>query len=118
MESQSTGTGNQVHDEVDEEFQKMFPKHHMYKEACTTSNVLVDNVVLFLSIAFGPLNNITFKTCKAYYGMLKSVGPFREYVLPDLEVQRIKSVIKEVFGLDAELKSKFTLKFGKIINNT
>ena len=35
-----------------------------------------------------------------------------------MEVQRIKSVIKEVFGLDAELKSKFTLKFGKIINNT
>ena len=115
LESQSTGTGNQVHTPVDKEFQKMFPKHYMYKEACTISNVLVDNIVLFLTIAFGPLNNITFKTCKAYYGMLKSVGPFRKYVLPALEIQRIRSVIKKVFRLDAELKSKFTLNFGKVI---
>ena len=116
LESQSTGTGNHVHTPaVDEELQKMLPKHQMYKETCTNSNVHVDNVVLFLTVASGPLSNITFKTCKAYYGMLKSVGPFREYVLPDLEVQRLKSVLKEVFGLDAELKSKFVLEFGKII---
>ena len=113
LESQLTSTSNNVHSQLDEEFQEMLPKHQLYKEACT--NALVDDVVLFLSVVFGPLNNITFNTCEAYYSLLKSVGLFREYVLPNLEVQKIESVIKEVFGPNAELKSKFILKFGKVI---
>ena len=65
LESQLTSTSNSVHSQLDEEFQEMLPKHQLYKEACT--NALVDNIVLFLSVAFGPLNNITFNTCEAYY---------------------------------------------------
>ena len=47
--------------------------------------------------------------------MMKAIGPFKEKVLTSLEMLRLTEVLKDVFPMEVEIKSKFYLKFGKVV---
>ena len=46
--------------------------------------------------------------------MVKTIGPFKEKVLTDVQTARIIAVLKDVFGSNIDIKSKFYMKFGKL----
>ena len=50
-----------------------------------------------------------------FYSMVSSIGPFKEHVLTALEVESMVEVLQNIFEPGVTLKSKFSLKFGKLM---
>ena len=95
---------------LDEDFQKILPI------GCEQYNDLHQesvNIVQLLEMPCGSLNSATLETLMAFSTMMKAIGPFKEKVLTSLEMLRLTEVLKDVFPMEVEIKSKFYLKFGK-----
>ena len=88
--------------------------NQMYKNA---SNLCLDNIDIkqLLTASFGPLDNVSVPLCIGFSNMLKSIGPFKDDVLSDFEALKINNVMQEVFGPGTELKSRFYIKFRKLL---
>lgn len=115
LESQSAG--NEACGLMDEQFIEVLPKDwQLYDTAALNVNSQDVNVVKLLTAYSGPIANIDLVLHKAYilqYG--DNHWSFKEYIITVQEIQSIEAVMREIFGAGVELKSKFGMKFGKLL---
>lgn len=113
LESQSTSISMETLELMDNEFREVLPKH-CSSEAVNSplGNV---NAIKLLTAASGPINNFEIEIHRVFYSMVSSIGPFKEHVLTALEVESMVEVLQNIFEPGVTLKSKFSLKFGKLM---
>lgn len=113
LENQLTSINMKSSELMDIEFGKVLPKYCSLSEEVRSSSCDV-NAVKLLTAASGPIN-IDPEIHQAFYSMVKSIGPFKEHVLTASEIQHIDEVAQDTYGSGVMLKSKFSLKFRKLM---
>ena len=114
LESQSLG--NEACSLMDEQLRKVLPKEsQLYDTPALNVNLQDVNVVQLLTASSGPIANMDLTLHQVYYSMVTTIGPFKEHIITALEIQSMEAIMQEIFGVGVELKSKFGLKFGKLL---
>ena len=110
--------GNQTNSFVTSncDFQDVLPKKHQSVAYATNQTLHPKelNIIELLELPFSSLE-VSIQTLVTFATMVKPIGPYKEKVLSSLEVSRFTSIFNEIFEVPAEIKSKFYLKFGKLM---
>ena len=116
LESQSNmNYGISQNDVFTEDFLSVLGKN--FNINSPNASISPANVIELLELPCGPVA-VSISTVRSFNSIIKPVGSFKEKVFPDLHFKQLSNVVDKIFSGESGyrvIKSKFYLKFGKIL---